>query len=362
MEHKENQKKTICDFTLDQLVSELEQKNIPGFRAKQIFNWVYDKGVTEFNQMTNLSQQLQFQLAESYQIMPIAISKKQTSSDGTTKLLYKLNDDEAVESVLMTYGDLSNPERITVCVSTQVGCGMGCSFCATGLGGYKRNLSEGEILGQILGFQQALKEIDNSFRVSNVVYMGMGEPLLNYDNVVKSIRMLNAKEIFNISYRRITVSTCGLVPQIRSLAHEDLPIVLAISLHATTDSLRNQLMPINKKYPLDQLIEACRYYFNQTGRKLTFEYIMLDNINDYYADAERLALLTKGFSVNVNLIPFNQVNESGFKRSDRNRVNKFAGYLKQQGVETVIREEKGGDILAACGQLRQAQQYNRGDI
>ena len=348
-------KLSISDMTMPQFQEELTSHGIPKYRAQQVFQWIYEKGCNDFFRMTNLSRRLQEELAARYSIIPLTIRSKQMSKDGTIKLLYQLDDGETVESVLMIYGDKKNPDRITVCVSTQVGCKMNCAFCATGLDGFIRNLTVGEIAGQVLGFQQLLKEENSQLRVTNVVYMGMGEPLLNFQNVVESMRHLHDQHKFNISYRRISVSTCGIVPQILRLANEQLPVVLAISLHATTNHVRDKLVPINKNFPLEELLDACRQYVKITGRKVTFEYIMLANINDSMADADRLAKLTKNLLVNINIIPFNEVNETGYKRSKREQVAAFAQHLTKHGVEVVVREEKGGDILAACGQLRQLQ-------
>lgn len=363
VEFKVENLKNICHYSLDELQQELIQLDIPSFRAKQIFQWVFERGATEFAQMTNLPKNLQQQLQQLYQVTPLKIISQQVSKqDGTTKVLYQLADGETVEAVMMTYGHTSKPERITICVSTQVGCPMGCAFCATGLDGYKRNLTKGEIIGQILGFQQTLKKKDMNLRVTNVVYMGMGEPLLNYHNVVKSIKAINKPETFNISYRRITVSTCGLVPEIKKLSFEKIPIVLAISLHASNDELRNKLVPINKKYPINVLMEACQNYIDQTGRKITFEYILLEGKNDSIEDAKELAGLVNGMLANVNLIPYNEVTETGYKQTDKKKVKLFSQYLVKLGVTVVVREEKGGDISAACGQLRQDKRSNRGEV
>jgi len=355
--------KSICDFNPEQFQAELRENNIPGFRTGQIFCWVFDKGINDFELMTNLSKELRNKLQSFFKISPLEIKVKEVSKiDGTTKVLYQLEDGETVESVMMIHGSMINPERITVCVSTQVGCTMGCSFCATGLGGFKRNLTKGEIIGQVLGFQQLVKASNQDLRVSNVVYMGMGEPLLNYDNLMASVKMLNHEDVFNISYRRISISTCGLVPRIKKLAQEKLPLVLAISLHGATDQVRNQIMPVNQQYPLAELIEVCKYYVKATGRKITFEYIMLDGLNDSVDDAAKLAGLIKGIPANVNLIPYNRVSESGHRRSNKKNVKLFATRLAKLGIEAVVREEKGGDISAACGQLRQARQENRGEL
>jgi 23S rRNA (adenine2503-C2)-methyltransferase len=323
------------------------------FRAKQLFQWVYQKGATDFVQMSNLSKGLRQKLSQVVAITSLKIQRKLVSQqDDTVKFLLSLPDGETVETVRMSYTGRESRDRHTVCVSSQVGCAMGCVFCATGLSGWKRNLTTGEIVGQVLTVQRDLRVNLPEAKVTNVVFMGMGEPLLNYENVLKAIRILNEPAGLNIGLRRITLSTCGVVPQIKKLAQERLPIVLAISLHAPTDELRNELLPINKKYPLQELMEACAYYIELTRRRITFEYALIAGKNDSRAHARALAKLLKGMLANVNLIPLNSVAETGLVRSDESRIKTFAKELEDAGIEAAIREEKGGDIEAACGQLR----------
>ncbi|WP_227766934.1 23S rRNA (adenine(2503)-C(2))-methyltransferase RlmN [Zhaonella formicivorans] len=323
------------------------------FRAKQLFQWVYQKGATDFVQMSNLSKGLRQKLSQAVAITSLKIQRKLVSQqDDTVKFLLSLPDGETVETVRMSYTGRESRDRHTVCVSSQVGCAMGCVFCATGLSGWKRNLTTGEIVGQVLTVQRDLRVNLPEAKVTNVVFMGMGEPLLNYENVLKAIRILNEPAGLNIGLRRITLSTCGVVPQIKKLAQERLPIVLAVSLHAPTDELRNELLPINKKYPLQELMEACAYYIELTGRRITFEYALIAGKNDSRAHARALAKLLKGMLANVNLIPLNSVAETGLVRSGESRIKTFAKELEDAGIEAAIREEKGGDIEAACGQLR----------
>ncbi|MHB1125982.1 MAG: 23S rRNA (adenine(2503)-C(2))-methyltransferase RlmN [Bacillota bacterium] len=322
------------------------------YRGRQVFSWVYKKAVADFREMSDLSQEFRLELAKETTINIPRIIRRQASSGGdTVKYLLELVDGNTVETVGMSYAGDRSRHRRTVCVSSQVGCAMGCTFCATGLGGLVRNLQPGEIISQVLTVHKEL--ISNSLPgVDNVVFMGMGEPLLNYEAVLKAIGILNHPAGLNIGMRRIVLSTCGIVPGIDRLAGEGLPVVLAISLHAANDALRNRLMPINRRYSLAQLLEACRRYIGATGRRVTFEYALIKDLNDGRQDVEALAGLVRGLLANVNVIPVNAVPETGFSKPGRERVRSFVQQLRKLGVEAVAREEKGTEIEAACGQLR----------
>lgn len=335
-------------MNLDEMKSELTQLGFPAFRAKQLLRHVHKNGKTNFAEMTDFSKELQHKLQEKYFITKCDIISE-SKTGNTIKQLLRFADDEMVETVLMLYTDRKEQrERITLCISTQVGCAMGCTFCATGLSDFSRNLSTGEILAQIWSANRTIQPK----RVTNVVFMGMGEPLANYDAVIKAIKLINEPEGLNIGIRRITVSTSGLTPQIRRLAKENLGIVLAISLHAPNDELRSELMPINKTYSLAKLMTAIEDYTSDTGRRITIEYVMLHEVNDKPEYARQLGALLKGKLVHVNLIPYNRVNEAPFKRSPSEKITAFRDILIEKGIDTVIREEMGGEIDAACGQLR----------
>ncbi|MGF7185704.1 23S rRNA (adenine2503-C2)-methyltransferase [Desulfitispora alkaliphila] len=344
---------SICDFTVSELSRKLKSIGSQPFRAKQIYNWVYKHGSESFEDMLNLPKEMRKKLANHFIVNSMKIEKVQSSKDGTKKYLFRLHDNETIETVLMQYDKSSGNKRFTVCVSTQVGCNIGCSFCATAKGGFKRNLSSAEVVEQVLLIQRELWKQNDQHRVSNVVFMGMGEPLANYENVFKAIDIFTTEAGLNISLRKITVSTSGLIPQIKRLSEENTPIVLALSLHASNDSLRDKLVPINKVYPLNDLMDACKDYIEETNRRITIEYIMLRDVNDSKEDAVQLATLLKGMLVNVNLIPYNSVDLTEFARSGKGRIRAFQEVLTRNGVEAVVREEKGTDILAACGQLRQ---------
>ena len=318
--------------------------NCPKFRAKQIFKWV-NKGVTTFDEMSDLPKDLREQLAartyiNSAEILEVLHSEK----DGTRKYLFKLNDGNIIESVLMRY-----KHGNSVCVSTQVGCRMGCTFCASTLDGMVRNLSAGEILGQILDIQNDIGE-----RISNIVLMGSGEPLDNFGEVVKFLEIVHHKEGLNLSHRHVTLSTCGIVPRIYELADLKYQLTLAISLHSAVNTERTELMPVNKGYPIEQLLEACDYYATTTGRRITFEYALILGKNDKEEKAKELAKLLKGRLCHVNLIPINPVKERGYQASDNSSIEKFKMILKRAGIETTVRRELGSDINAACGQLRKS--------
>lgn len=327
---------------LEELMIKYEQKK---YRATQLFTWIYEKGATSFDEMSDVSIRFRDVLKRDFEIVKPKIFVKQESSDGTIKLLLELIDGQKIETVLMRY-NYGN----VVCVSSQVGCNMGCSFCASGLLKKSRNLEVAEMVGEVLVVNDLLKE--ERSRVTHVVVMGTGEPFDNYDNVMDFVRILNNPKGFEIGARHITVSTCGIPDKIRKYALEGLQINLAISLHAPNDEIRNKLMKINKAYPLKDLMDAVKFYEENAGRRVTFEYILLQDINDTIECADQLSDLIRGTLAYVNLIPYNPVDEKGYQRSSGNRVHAFLDQLTRRGVTATIRKEFGSDIDAACGQLR----------
>lgn len=337
----------LYSFSLPKLEEKMLSIGQKKFRATQLFKRIYEKNVTDFDLMSDISLSFREYLKENFCLTKPKIFTKQVSSDGTIKLLLELEDSNKIETVLMRYNYGS-----VACVSSEVGCNMACAFCASGLLKKKRGLTVDELLGQVLVLNDLLKLENNDERITHVVVMGTGEPFDNYDNVMDFIRILNAAHGLAIGARHITVSTCGLVEGIKKYAHEGLQINLAISLHASNDELRNKLMPINKKYPLNELMDAVRYYEKEAGRRVTFEYILLKGINDQKENALELASLIKGTLAYVNLIPFNPVKELEYNRSDNKTVHNFMDILMKKGVNVTIRKEFGTDIDAACGQLR----------
>ncbi|WP_036223264.1 23S rRNA (adenine(2503)-C(2))-methyltransferase RlmN [Mesoaciditoga lauensis] len=331
----------ILDYDYKELQTKLEHERLERYRATQIFDWVYKKKATSFAVMTNLSKKLREELSRKFKLTFPELVTKVTSKDGTVKFLWKYEDGSTVESVLLRY-----PDRISACISSQVGCNLGCKFCATGRSGFVRNLTSGEILAQILGMERSEKE-----RIGNVVFMGMGEPMLNYDEVMRAIRVMVDPKALKISQRRISISTAGVVDGIEKLANEPLDVVLSVSLHAPTDEKRSKIMPINQKYPLSVLMNAIKNYQAVKGKRVTFEYILFDGFNDSMEDAKKLIELVKDIKCNVNLIPYNDT-QSEFKRTPPRKAKEFEEFLKSHGLEAVIRAEKGSDIDAACGQLR----------
>jgi len=317
-----------------------EKLGHPNFRGKQIADWMYRKGTHDISSMTNLPASLRGQLSIETTLTRSEVVRESSSSDGTTKFLLRLSDNETIESVLLPY-----PDRVSVCVSSQVGCLAGCLFCATAECGLVRNLSSGEIVDQVLTLQER-----GGSRVTHVVFMGMGEPLLNLKNVLKAIDILN-KEV-GISMRRLSISTVGITPAIRKLAKMDLQLTLAVSLHAPDDELRRKLIPLAAKFPLNELIQACGDYAEHTKRRITFEYLLLSGINDSPSQAHALAKLLKGMLCHVNLIPYNEVSGKKFKRPSRAAVEAFRLTLQQEGVEVTQRMERGHSVSGACGQLR----------
>ena len=323
-------------------LSEKSGVKIENFRAKQIFSWL-QKGIASFDEMTNVPKSLREALAnDAYLTFPTVDTKLVSAIDGTVKYLFRLHDGETVESVFMRY-----EHGNTVCVSTQAGCRMGCSFCASTIGGKVRDLTASEIAGQVLAASKDLGE-----RVSGIVMMGIGEPLDNYDASVRFLRLVNHPEGLNIGYRHISLSTCGLADGIRKLALENFPITLSVSLHAPTQERRETLMPVAKKYALDELLDACRYYQSVTTRRISFEYTMIENENDTPACAEQLRDLLRGLLCHVNLIPLNDVAERGYKKSGAARIAAFAAVLEKANVPVTVRRRLGSDINASCGQLR----------
>ena len=343
-------KKDICSYNYDELKEEMLAIGEKAFRSKQIYEWLHVKLADDFDEMTNLSKGLREKLKENYEIRKVKMIDHQISKeDPTEKFLFELEDGNMVESVLMKY-NYGN----SVCISSQAGCRMGCRFCASTIGGLVRSLEPSEMLRQIYHIQKITGE-----RVSNVVVMGTGEPLDNYDNFVKFIHMLSDEHGLNISQRNITISTCGIVPKIKELAQKHLQITLAISLHSPNDEMRRGLMPIAMKYSIDELLDACHYYFKETNRRMTFEYSLVAGVNDQPVHAEELAGRLKGFPCHVNLIPVNPIKERDFKQSMPQSVMEFKKILEKNRVNVTIRREMGADINAACGQLRRKKLQSR---
>ena len=342
-------KTPLPDLTYDQLQELLTSWGEPPYRADQVWGWLYRSLANSFHEMTNLPKELRERLAEVTLLQTLRPLGEKVSADGLTrKVLFALRDDQTIESVLMHY-----ERRHTVCISTQVGCPLGCVFCATGQSGFVRNLTPGEIVEQVLYFARQLKDQGRTNRpITNVVFMGMGEPLANYEATWQAIETLTDDRGFNLGMRRITISTVGLVPGIRRLAEEGTQIGLAISLHAPTDELRDKLVPINRRYPLAQLMAACRYYIERTGRRISFEYALMDGINDSPEQARQLAHLLDGLLCHVNLIPLNPVSELPYQASPQSRIRAFQAELNRLRVPNTLRVERGVDIQAGCGQLR----------
>ncbi|MFJ5670808.1 23S rRNA (adenine(2503)-C(2))-methyltransferase RlmN [Bacillus safensis] len=336
---------SIYSFELHEMKEWLKEQGEKPFRAAQIFEWLYEKRVTSFDDMSNLSKDLREKLKDQFAITTLKTVIKQTSQDGTIKFLFELHDGYTIETVLMRheYGN-------SVCVTTQVGCRIGCTFCASTLGGLKRNLEAGEIVAQVLKVQQALDETDE--RVSSVVIMGIGEPFDNFDEMLAFLKIINHDNGLNIGARHITVSTSGIIPKIYQFADEQMQINFAVSLHAPNTEIRSRLMPINKAYKLPKLMEAIEYYIQKTGRRVSFEYGLFGGVNDQVHHAEELADLLKGMKCHVNLIPVNYVPERDYVRTPREQIFLFEKTLKERGVNVTIRREQGHDIDAACGQLR----------
>lgn len=334
--------KNIKDYNIEELKKELKEMGEKPFRAEQIFKWLYDEKVETFDEMTNLSLELREKLKQNYTICNFNILKKQESKDGTIKYLFDVLDANAIETVLMRYHHGNS-----ICVSSQIGCKMGCKFCASTGINFIRNLTTGEIVEQIIKVEQ-----DTGERISNVVFMGIGEPLDNYDNVVNAIRLINHPKGLNIGARHISISTSGLVPKIYQLAEENIQCTLSISLHATNNEKRSSMMPVNKTYPIEELLQACKDYIAKTNRRISFEYALAKDNNDNLEDAKALVKLLKGMLCHVNLIPINKIENGQFDKSSNENIMKFRDYLNDHGIVATIRRELGSDIDAACGQLR----------
>ena len=338
-----NDKKDIRSMTLAELTDTLTDMGEKKFRGKQIFSWLHSRHAASFDEMTDLSRELRKKLEETFQLITlIPVTVLVSEIDGTRKYLFRLPDGNVIESVLMKYKHGSS-----VCVSSQAGCRMGCRFCASTLDGLARNLAPSEILEQIYGIIR-----DTGEKASNVVIMGSGEPLDNYDNVIRFIRLLTDENGCHLSQRNITLSTCGIVPGIRRLAEEDLPITLALSLHASDDESRRELMPIARKYSIREVISACDDYFARTGRRISYEYSLVKDVNDSEEHARRLAALLRGRNCHVNLIPVNPIKERNFRSISRTEAQNFKLTLEKYGINATIRREMGRDIQGACGQLR----------
>ena len=332
----------LKSMTLPELTAVIKELRQPAFRGKQVYSWLH-KGVRSYDEMTNLPKGLRDTLAERYPICPPEVVRRQESKkDGTIKYLWRLSDGNCVETVLMRY-HYGN----TVCISTEVGCRMGCAFCASTLGGLVRRLEPFEMLDQVL-----FTQVDSGLPVSRIVLMGIGEPLDNFDNVMRFLELVNSADGMNISMRHISLSTCGLVPKIDELAKRKLQLTLSVSLHAPNDEIRNQIMPVNRAYPSEELLAACRRYYEATSRRISFEYAMIDGVNDSEADARELLRRMKGLSAHFNLIPLNHVEESPLKPSSREAVARFQKILEDGGIPATVRRTLGGDIEASCGQLR----------
>lgn len=334
--------KNIKDYDLEDLKQELISIGEKGFRAEQIFKWLYQEKVKNFDEMTNLSLELREKLKNNYTICNYNILKKLEASDGTKKYLFDILDGNIIESVLMEYH-----YGKSVCVSSQVGCKMGCKFCASTGIPFVRNLTAGEIVEQILAIEQ-----DTGDKISNIVFMGIGEPLDNYDNVIKAIRILNNPKGLGIGARHISVSTSGLVPRIYDLAKENIQCTLSVSLHASNNEKRSSMMPVNNRYSVEELIKACKDYIAMTNKRISFEYALAKDNNDNMQDAKELANLLKGMLCHVNLIPINKIENGKFTKSSNENIIKFRDYLNDHGIVATIRRELGSDIEAACGQLR----------
>lgn len=340
--------KNIKDYNLDKLKQEMLEIGEKQFRAEQIFKWIFNDNVTNFNDMTNISLELRQKLKDNYTLGIFKIIRKQESKDGTKKYLFDILDNNAIETVLMKY-----KHGYSLCVSSQVGCRMGCKFCASTGIPFIRNLSAGEIVEQILAVQR-----DEQIKISNIVFMGIGEPFDNFDNVLEAVRIINNPKGLNIGARHISISTCGQVEKIYEIADMDLQCTLSISLHATDNEKRSSMMPINNKYNIEELMKACKYYIEKTNKRISFEYALAKDNNDNLEDAEALVKLLKGMLCHVNLIPINKIENGQYKTSTNENVIKFRDYLNSRGIVATIRRELGDDIDAACGQLRRKEGGN----
>ena len=337
----------IKSMRLDELQATFLERGLPKYRAAQVYRWLHQRGVTSFDEMTDLSKDLRAALPETFEIRGTEIALRRVSKlDGTVKYLFSLIDGETVESVLMQYH-----HGYSICISTQVGCKMGCTFCATGKSGFSRNLTPSEMLSEIQTAQR-----DAGVRISNVVLMGMGEPLDNYQNVLRFLELVSSENGLNIGMRHISLSTCGLVNRIYDLADKKLQLTLSVSLHAPNDEIRSRTMPVNRKWNVEELLKACRYYSDVTGRRISFEYAMISGVNDSDACAAELASRLRGIISHVNLIPVNDVTGTGYRKSGEDRLRKFSAILEKRGITATVRRTLGSDIEASCGQLRRRNQ------
>lgn len=341
------EKINILDLAINEIEDLMIENGFPKYRALQIFKWLY-KDIERFEKMGNLPDNIINFLNNNFHIYRAFILEKQISFDGTIKFLFRLNDGNAVECVLMKY-----QHGYSLCISTQVGCRMSCEFCASTIGGLVRNLTSGEMIEEIMAVSR-----DTGIRISNIVLMGIGEPFDNYDQVIKFLKIVNDKNGLNIGMRHITISTSGVVPNIYKLADEEIQCTLAVSLHSAINNKRSELMPINKKYDLEELIKACKYYIDKTNKRITFEYALIRGVNDDTDDAEALGNLLKNMLCHVNLIPVNPVKGKAFKKAKDSRIHYFKNTLEKYGINTTIRRELGIDIDGACGQLRKNHVQN----
>ena len=338
-------KKNIKDYNLDELKKLMIELGEKPYRAEQIFKWVFVENVTSFDDMTNLSLELRQKLKDNFDLHIFKILQKQESKDGTKKYLFDVLDGNAIESVLMEY-----KHGFIICVSSQIGCKMGCKFCASTGVKFARSLTSGEIVEQLLAVQR-----DQNIKISNLVFMGIGEPLDNYDNVVNAIHILNNQKGINMGARHISISTSGLVPKIYKLADENMQCTLSISLHSANDKKRSEMMPVNNTYNIEELIKACKYYIEKTNKRISFEYALAKDNNDNLGDAKELVKLLKGMLCHVNLIPINKIENGNYSKSTNENILKFRDYLNEKGIVATIRRELGSDIDAACGQLRKKE-------
>jgi len=343
--------KSLTDFSSAQLEELVAGLGAPAYRAKQVQHWVYSGLAASFDEMANLPKGLRQRLSDAVSLHAVTSKYEAISRDGTVKMLFSLHDGRTIESALMRYSTAAGRSRNTVCVSTQVGCPIGCPFCATGQQGYERNLTPGEIIDQVLYYARRLRDQDGS-AVDNVVFMGMGEPFLNFDALWQAVEMLNSPQGFGLGARQMTISTAGIVPGIRRLMKQGLQVGLAVSLHAADDDLRDRLVPVNRKYPLEKLMAACREYVEATGRRVSFEYALFEGLNDSEEDARALAKLVKGMICHVNLIAGNPTSDTGFRASGKGAVLAFQAELQQRHIPCTLRVRRGIDIEAGCGQLR----------
>lgn len=348
LQEEKTEKIDIKSMYLDELTDYVKAIGLPAFRAKQLFSWMHEKYVGDTDSMTNLTKDMREKIKEDGFVVLKEETRQVSKKDGTVKFLYKLYDGQMIETVFMRYSYGNS-----ICISSQAGCRMGCRFCASTIGGLVRNLSASEMLEQVYATMRLTGE-----RISNIVIMGTGEPLDNYDNVIRFIRLITDEKGYNLSMRNITMSTCGIVPKIDELADEKLAITLAISLHAPNDEKRRSLMPIAEKYSIKEIIDACKRYFDITGRRISFEYSLVKGQNDSKEDALELAELLKGQNCHVNLIPVNSIEERNFEKGDNNSIQNFKLVLEKNSINVTIRRSVGSDIDAACGQLRRKYSVN----